>query len=309
MELEILEFTVEAAGRRLDKILVARLPDYSRNQIQTLISEGDVTVDGQAAKPGHKMKGGERIVVRLPQHEESIIEPQAIDLNILYEDEAIAVIDKPAGLVVHPGIGQRGGTLVNALLACYPQLVDMQDDPRAQGRMGIVHRLDKETSGLLVTAKHIEALTNLMAQFKARTVEKIYLALLERTPKTMKGIVDAPISRDPKQRKRMGIVNGGKPAVSEFAVVDTQFRDGRCLVRIILQTGRTHQIRVHMAFIGCPVIGDTVYGFRKQRIGLKRHFLHASELAFDHPQTGERLQFKSELPAGLQDVLNKLREK
>jgi 23S rRNA pseudouridine1911/1915/1917 synthase len=210
-------------------------------------------------------------------------------------------------MVVHPGVAQERGTLVNALLARYPEMVDMQDDPRAEGRMGIVHRLDKETSGLLVTARHIDALADLMAQFKARTTEKIYIAMLEKIPETGKGIVDAPIGRDPKQRKRMSVVRGGKPAITEYEVIDDQFRDGRCLVRIKLQTGRTHQIRVHMAFLGCPVVGDTVYGYRRQRTSMKRHFLHAAELSFDHPRSGERMHFTSALPAGLQNLIDKLR--
>ncbi|MEL7434376.1 MAG: RluA family pseudouridine synthase, partial [Chloroflexota bacterium] len=169
-------------------------------------------------------------------------------------------------------------------------------------------RLDKDTSGLIVIAKNIDALVHLMGQFKERTTDKTYLAMVERLPKTMMGRIDAPIGRDPKQRKRMGVVNGGKDAVTEFEVVDTEFRDGRALVRIKIETGRTHQIRVHMAFVGAPIIGDTVYGFNRQRIGLKRNFLHAHELAFDHPTTGERMTFTSALPAGLQNTLDKLRE-
>ncbi|MEO0598156.1 MAG: RluA family pseudouridine synthase [Chloroflexota bacterium] len=303
-----MEFTVENEGERLDKILVARLGDYSRSQIQSLISEGAVTVDGQSAKAGHRMKGGERIVVDIPEEEEHVIEPQQIELDVVYEDDDIAVIEKVAGMVVHPGIGNEDGTLVHALLWHYPDMVNMQDDPRAEGRMGIVHRLDKDTSGLIVIAKNIDALVNLMGQFKERTTDKTYLAMVERLPKTMMGRIDAPIGRDPKQRKRMGVVNGGKDAVTEFEVVDTDFRDGRALVRIKIETGRTHQIRVHMAFVGAPIIGDTVYGFNRQRIGLKRNFLHAHELAFDHPTTGERMTFTSALPAGLQNTLDKLRE-
>ncbi|MEO1289409.1 MAG: RluA family pseudouridine synthase [Chloroflexota bacterium] len=303
-----MEFTIETVGERLDKILVAHLPDLSRAQIQTLISDGAVTVDGASAKAGHKMKGGERVIVELPEEEEQVIEPTDIPLTIVYEDEHIAVIDKESGMVVHPGIGQEKNTLVHALLFCYPEMVDMQDNPIAEGRMGIVHRLDKDTSGLIVIARHIDALTNLMAQFKERTTEKTYTALLERTPKTMEGRIDAPIGRDPKQRKRMGVVSDGKHAITEFEVIDTQFMGGRALVKIKIETGRTHQIRVHMAFIGCPIIGDTVYGYNKQRIGMKRNFLHASELSFDHPMTGERMTFTSELPVGLQNVMDKLRE-
>lgn len=303
-----MEFTVEKQGERLDKILVARLSDFSRQQVQALIKEGAVTVDGVSAKAGHKMKGGERIVINLPEENEHIIEPEDIPLNVLYEDDDIAVIDKAPGMVIHPGIGQEKSTLVHALLYRYPEMIDMQDDPVAEGRMGIVHRLDKDTSGLVVIARNLKALRNMMAQFKERTIEKYYLALVERAPKTIEGRIDAPIGRDPKQRKRMGVVTGGKDAVTEFEIVDMSFRDGRALVKIRIETGRTHQIRVHMAFIGCPVVGDTVYGYNRQRLGLKRNFLHAAELSFDHPTTGERMTFNSELPVGLKNVMDKLRE-
>lgn len=304
----IVQFTVSESGERLDKIIIAQLPALSRAQVQALIKDGMVTVDGETSKPSAKLKGESLIQVTLPVVEdESIIEPESLDLDIRYEDEHIIVLNKPSGLVVHPGVGNVQGTLVNALLARYPEMIDMQDDPQAEGRMGIVHRLDKDTSGLMVVARHVEALYQLMGQFQARTVEKYYTALLERRPKTNTGTIDAPIARDPRQRKRMAVVRDGKPAVTEFELIDDNFLDGRALVRLRLHTGRTHQIRVHMAFIGCPVVGDIVYGYRKQRTGLKRQFLHASELAFDHPVTGERLHFTSELPVGLQNILDKLR--
>jgi len=308
----VIEFVVETAGERLDRLVQDGLSpqvEYSRTQVQALIKDGHVTVDGQAVKAGVKLRGGERIRITLPPppEEETVIMPEEMALNVLYEDEDIAVIDKPAGLVVHPGVGNPQHTLVNALLARYPRMIDMQDDPDAEGRMGIVHRLDKDTSGLMVVAMHSGALRPLMAQFQARSVDKFYLALLERTPGTATGVVDAPIARDPKQRKRMAVVREGRPAVTEFEVIDDQFRDGQALVRLKLLTGRTHQIRVHMAFIGCPVVGDQVYGFRKQRLRLKRHFLHAAELAFDHPTRGERLRFTADLPLGLRNILEKLR--
>ncbi|WP_228845434.1 RluA family pseudouridine synthase [Phototrophicus methaneseepsis] len=303
-----MQFTVSESGERLDKIIIAQLPALSRAQVQALIKDGMVTVDGETSKPSAKLKGESLIQVTLPVVEdESIIEPESLDLDIRYEDEHIVVLNKPSGLVVHPGVGNVQGTLVNALLARYPEMIDMQDDPQAEGRMGIVHRLDKDTSGLMVVARHVEALYQLMGQFQARTVEKYYTALLERRPKTNTGTIDAPIARDPRQRKRMAVVRDGKPAVTEFELIDDNFLDGRALVCLRLHTGRTHQIRVHMAFIGCPVVGDIVYGYRKQRTGLKRQFLHASELAFDHPATGERLHFTSELPVGLQNILDKLR--
>lgn len=305
---KIIQFAVTEEGERLDKVINAQFPDFSRSQVQTLIKEGHVLVDGQTSKPGQRLKAPSQITVTLPEApDEIVIEPEDIKLDIRYEDQDVVVINKPAGMVVHPSVGHVAGTLVNALLAQYPDMIEMQDDPEADGRMGIVHRLDKDTSGLMVVARNIESLHNLMAQFQARTVEKIYTALLEKRPKTNKGTIDAPINRDPRQRKRMAVVRDGNPAITDFEVLDDHFLEGRTLVRLRLHTGRTHQIRVHMAFIGCPVVGDVVYGYRKQRTGLKRQFLHASELAFDHPTTGERMRFASDLPVGLQNMLDKLR--
>jgi 23S rRNA pseudouridine1911/1915/1917 synthase len=299
-----IEFTVETAGERLDRLIVAHLNTLSRSQVQMLIKGGFVTVDGVPAKASTRVRGGETVNVFVPEPPKDTIEAEPIALTIVYEDDDLAVIDKPAGLVVHPGTSNQSGTLVNAILARWPQVAEM----RAKAvRRGIVHRLDKETSGLIVVALNDRASANLMEQFSARTVEKIYIALLERVPRTRSGRVDAPIGRDPNQRKRMAVIRNGRPAVTEFMVLDDNFRDGQALVEFRLLTGRTHQIRVHAAFIGCPIVGDKVYGFRKQRIGLKRHFLHAKRLVFDHPTTGKRLEFESKLPAGLQNTLDKLR--
>jgi 23S rRNA pseudouridine1911/1915/1917 synthase len=176
-----------------------------------------------------------------------------------------------------------------------------------EGRQGIVHRLDKETSGLIVIARNDVAQRRLAKQFQDRTVDKTYVALVERTPKTLTGRIEAPIGRDHQQRKRMAVVREGKPAITEYRVTDTEFREGQALVEVHILTGRTHQIRVHMAFIGSPVVGDTVYGFRKQRVSMKRHFLHAARLEFNHPTNGERLKFESPLPPVLKDTLEKLR--
>ena len=300
-----LELTAFMPGQRLDKLLVEHLPDISRAQIQALIKSGAVLVDGQTTKPGVKLKGGEQILITLIEQDEEIpITPENIELNVVYDDEVLAVIDKPAGMVVHPAAGNESGTLVNAILARWPQIGEMDDPDK---RMGLVHRLDKGTSGLIIIAKTSGALQALMRQFQERGVDKTYIALLERTPPTTTGRIEAPIARDPKQRKRMTVQRGGKPAVTEYTVIDDDFRDGQALVEVKLLTGRTHQIRVHMAFIGCPVVGDTVYGFRKQRIKMKRQFLHAAQLCFTHPVTGERLCVESELPVGLQNILSKLR--
>lgn len=304
---ELLTLLVDEPNHRLDKFVLAHLNGFSRAQAQGLIREGFVLVDGGARKTGYKLKGGERITVRIPQREETSVEPEDIPLEIVYEDAHLVVIDKRAGMVVHPGHGNETGTLVNALLARYPELAAMMDDPEVGERLGIAHRLDRGTSGLIVAARDKPTLLELMAQFQARTVDKVYLALLEKRPASNRGIVDAPIARDPRQRKRMAVRRDGKPAETEFEVLDDDFQGDRALVKLKLLTGRTHQIRAHMAFIGCPVVGDTVYGRRKQRVRMKRQFLHAHELAFDHPVSGERVKFVSELPVGLRAVMAKLR--
>lgn len=296
-------FTNSAAGERLDKLITAHLgAGYSRAQVQKWIDERHVTVDGAAVKAGVKLRGGEEIHIRIPPaaHDETV-QPEPIPLDILYADEDIAVIDKPAGLIVHPGVGNEQGTLVNALLEHFPEIAQM---PVAPKRRGIIHRLDKDTSGVLLIARTAAAMHRLMEQFQARTVEKIYLTLVERPPKTPTGRIDAPIDRDPENRKRMKAQRGGRSAVTEFETL-TRYREGQALVRVRLLTGRTHQIRVHMAFIGCPVVGDTVYGFRRQRL-LRGQFLHATRLCFDHPTTGQRMCFEAPLPARLSAILDTL---
>ncbi|MCU0513795.1 MAG: RluA family pseudouridine synthase [Anaerolineae bacterium] len=303
-------FTIDQGGERLDKLLLLRLPELSRAQIQTLIRDGLITVDGRQIKAGHKLKGGETVFVRVPEVEVRPPEAENIPLTILYDDDDLAIIDKPAGLVVHPGAGNPTGTLVNALLARYPHLAQMaaDDDSDDEPRTGIVHRLDKDTSGLLVVAKHTAALTALMEQFRERRVAKTYIALTERTPKTLFGTIDAPIGRDRQQRQRMNVMPGGRAAVTEFHVLETHYRDGRALLRCHPHTGRTHQIRVHLAFVGCPVVGDTVYGLKRKYPDFKRHFLHAAALSFDHPADGRRLTFEAPLPPELTTLLDWLRE-
>ncbi len=302
-----LSFTATEAGQRLDIFLLERLPGYSRAQVQALIRDGCALVDEAPRKAGFKLKGGEVATLRIPAFEPAELAPEQIPLAIVYEDALLAVIDKPAGLVVHPGAGAASGTLVNALLWRYPEIADLAGDETTRERPGIVHRLDRGTSGLLVVARQERALRALMRQFQARTVQKTYLALLERRPESTTGLVDAPIARDARNRKRMAVRRGGKQAQTEFEVLDDHFQGGRALVKLQLLTGRTHQIRAHMAFIGCPVVGDAVYGRRKQRVKLKRQFLHAHALAFDHPASGKRLEFTSALPASLVNVMDKLR--
>lgn len=299
----IVEFVVEMGGERLDKILTAQISDQTRSQLQTLIKDGAVTVDGKAVKAGVKLRGGEVIRVVIPPPPPAELQPEHIDLTVLYEDEHLAVIDKPAGMVVHPGAGVESGTLANALLGRYPEIALI----KGQRRQGIVHRLDKYTSGVMVIARTEFALNALMKQFQGRTVEKFYIAMLESRPKALSGQIALPIDRDPTMRMRMAVRKSGKPAVTDYEVIDEGFRDGQVVVRAQIHTGRTHQIRVHFAHIGCPVVGDTVYGYAKQRVKLGRTFLHASRLSFNHPITGERLSFEAELPAKLARCLAALR--
>ena len=304
---ERLNLTATAPRERLDRFVLGQLAGFSRAQVQRLIRGGWVQVDGRVQKAGYRLRGGEAVAVVIPPVVERSIEPEAIELERVYEDAELVVINKPAGMVVHPGLGNESGTLVNGLLMHYPELAELMDDPQTQGRLGVVHRLDKGTSGLIVAARRKPALLDLMRQFRERSVDKGYLALLEKRPQSNSGRVDAPIARDPRQRQRMWVNRQGKRAVTDFVLVDDDFQGERALVDLGLRTGRTHQIRVHMAFIGCPVVGDGVYGFRRQRLKLKRQFLHAHRLAFDHPQSGERLQFSAPLPLSLQNILDKLR--
>lgn len=303
-DLNTFEFSNDKRGERLDKVIVAHVAErFSRAQVQSWIEGGQVTVDDVSMKAGVRLKGGERIRVVLLSTQEisSDVEPQAITLDILYEDDDIVVINKPAGLVVHPGVRNEQGTLLNALLARYPEIANI---PIAAKRRGIVHRLDKDTSGIILAARSTQAMNRLMAQFQARTVEKVYLTLVERPPQTPVGRIDAPLARDPTDRKRMAVQRNGRPAITEFETIE-RFSEGQTLLRIHLLTGRTHQIRVHMAFIGCPVVGDKVYGYRRQRL-LHGQFLHATRLCFDHPSTKVRLCFEAPLPERLQNVLDAL---
>ena len=292
------------AGERLDKILVAQLgSQITRSQLQALIRDGHVRVNDQPARPGWRLKGGETIALAMPPPAQSAaMQPEPIALEIFYEDEWLAVINKPAGMVVHPGAGGETGTLVHALLARYPEIAQMRLNPK---RRGIVHRLDKDTSGLLVVARTEPVLQALMQQFSRRTVEKRYLALLERRPPSRTGRITAPIARDPANRKKMAVQRDGRPAITEF-FVEREYEGGFTLVRVHLLTGRTHQIRVHMAFVGAPIVGDRLYGQRRQRLPLRRQFLHACSLAFSHPVSGEPLAFEAPLPADMQQVLDML---
>lgn len=299
------------AGLRLDQSLARLFPAHSRSRLAAWVREGRVMLDGRAGAPDEKVWGGEAITLRpVPDPRAGAARAQAIDLQVIHEDASVLVIDKPAGLVVHPGSGNWEGTLLNALLHHTPSLADI---PRA----GIVHRLDKDTSGLMVVAKTLIAQTSLVRQLQAREVERVYLALA-RGDVASDGQVEAPIGRDPRNRVRMAVVDSGKPALTRYRVVE-RF-PGLTLLECRLATGRTHQIRVHLQSIGHPLLGDPVYRAMPRAaataagatggmngIDFARQALHAMRLAFDHPSEGERVVFEAPPPADFQTLLTALR--
>lgn len=305
---DTLEFTADAAGQRLDLAIMQRLGDrLSRSQLQSLIRDGEVCVDGRRRKAGERLKGGERVRLRIPPPDQTHApQPEAIPLAVIHEDAQLAVIDKPAGMIVHPGDHNESGTLVAAAIARWPALAAMPGEAK---RAGVVHRLDKDTSGLIIVALQDEARRALMRQFQERSVDKRYLALLERCPAAKQGRIDAPVGRDPRRRQRMAVVAQGRPAHSVYSVLHADLAGGRALVEVRPVTGRTHQIRVHLAHIGCPIVADRVYGRRRQPLPLTRQFLHAAGLSFAHPVSGERLGFESPLPRDLQATLESLRRR
>jgi 23S rRNA pseudouridine1911/1915/1917 synthase len=297
----VVSFIVEERGQRLDRVVSDRIPDLSRTQGQRLIEAAQVTVNGRPRKPAYRVTPGERVTVTLPPEElEVVVLPEPIPLNIIYEDEHLIVVNKPAGMVVHPAPGHPDGTLVNALLAHSPLIAEAGRRERA----GIVHRLDKETSGALVVAKDEDTLQALHEQFRNREVEKTYLALVRGRVKPPEGIIEVPIGRDPRDRQRMMALPKGRYARTRYCAVE--FFHRHTLLEAHPYTGRTHQVRVHLSWLGYPVVGDTRYGRRRQRLLKDRHFLHAHRLAFTHPATGEEMTFEAALPSELDDVLRRL---
>jgi len=289
------------AGLRLDKALAQMFPEHSRNRLQRWLKDGHVSLDAHSAKPKQKIWGGEQVEIRSqPGPLDTAHRPEHIALDIVYEDDDVLVINKPAGLVVHPGSGNWKGTLLNALLHHSPQLAAI---PRA----GIVHRLDKDTSGLLVVAKTLTAQTELVRQLQARTVKREYLALVHGAVRTG-GEVNAPVGRDPRNRKRMAVVPAGRSALTRYKVAK-RFAHAS-LLECSLDTGRTHQIRVHMQSLGHPLVGDPVYrGGRRgeaESAWLKRQALHAARLEFSHPVSGARRRFEAPLPEDFRALLNSL---
>ena len=299
-ETELHEFRVTVSESRLDQYLAGLDTGMTRSRLSRLIVEGQVLVNGGPAKPSHKVRAGDRILLSVPPPRPSSVGPQEIPVTVVYQDASVVVIDKPAGLAVHPGPGHPDMTLVNALLAMCPDIQGIGGEIRP----GIVHRLDKDTSGLMMVAKTHQAHNDLSSQIKSRQVTKGYLALVEGTPKQLHGKVDAPVGRHPRRRTRMAVVVGGKEARTNYKVIHQVA--GYSLLEIYLETGRTHQIRVHMAYLGHPLLGDTTYGRSSSLVN--RHFLHAFHLGFKHPVNGESLEFKIDLPSDLTPVLDALQQ-
>jgi 23S rRNA pseudouridine1911/1915/1917 synthase len=308
-EIMVADVPVALAGLRLDQALAEIFPDFSRSKLQGWIRGGHVTVDGRSLAPKDKVFGGEQVELRAEIELDSDCQPQAIPLNIVYEDDSVLIVNKPAGLVVHPAAGHRDGTLQNALLHHAPALAGV---PRA----GIVHRIDKDTSGILMVAKTLQAHHALVEQLQARSIHREYLALLQGFI-TAGGTVDAPIGRHPSDRKRFAVREGGREAVTHYRIEERLL--GHTLARVKLETGRTHQIRVHMSHIHHPLVGDPVYGGRLKlpagcgeataelMRGFRRQALHAQVLGLEHPRSGEWCQWQVDLPEDMSALVAALR--
>ena len=307
-----LNVPAEDAGTRLDAFLASRIEDWSRARLQRLIEDGDVLVNGRASKASYKLRATDEIEAELTALPATSFLPENIPIEVVYEDADLIVVNKPAGIVVHPGAGAKTGTLANALAFHFQNL----STAGGVARPGIVHRLDKDTSGLLLVAKTEQAHENLADQFRAREVFKSYVALVHGQVERNRGEIAEPIARDPRHRTRMAIVRGGRSALSIYRARERFNRF--TLIDVELKTGRTHQIRVHLAWIKHPVVGDETYGsgrdntvadpkIRSQIAKLGRQFLHAEKLGFTHPTSAERLNLTSPLPTELQKLLDKIR--
>jgi 23S rRNA pseudouridine1911/1915/1917 synthase len=298
--METINLTIQTQKGRLDKVISETLADYSRSQVQSWLKADAVTVNGESVKSNYKVSSGDKIQIQIPEPVELDVLPEDIPIDIVYEDEDVVVINKPQGLVVHPSAGHPNGTLVNALL------YHVKDLSTINGiiRPGIVHRIDKDTSGLLMVAKNDKAHVSLAKQLKDHTSLRKYVALVHGEIKHDRGTIEAPIGRSKADRKKQAVVEDGKPAITHFEVLK-RF-DGYTLVELQLETGRTHQIRVHMAYIGYPLAGDPLYGPKKTIKG-NGQFLHAKLLGFVHPTTGRQLVFEASIPEIFQKTLEELR--
>jgi 23S rRNA pseudouridine1911/1915/1917 synthase len=301
--MDVLEFQTDEASidLRVDKYLNKKFEDKSRSYMQGLIEEGLVKVNGKEVKSNYKVKAGDRISVNIPEPVELDVKAEDIKLDVIYEDSDVIVVNKPQGMVVHPAVGNYSGTLVNALLSHCSDLSGINGVMRP----GIVHRIDKDTSGVLVVAKNDNAHSKLSEQLKDHSMTRVYIALVEGRIKNDSGTVDAPLGRHPVDRLRYAVVKEGKRAVTHYEVIERY--SNTTLVQCKLETGRTHQIRVHMAYIGHPLVGDPVYGVKKQKFKLEGQLLHAKILGFYHPTTGEYMEFESPLPEHFNKVLLSLK--
>ncbi|MDO4582154.1 MAG: RluA family pseudouridine synthase [Bacillota bacterium] len=296
--------TAEQAGARLDTFVSAADARLSRSHAQNMIGGGLITVNDKSVKNGYKLVEGDIIELRFIEAEPAAVQAEPMPIDVVYEDADIIVVNKPQGMVVHPAFGHSSGTLVNALLHHCGDLSGVNGVKRP----GIVHRIDKDTSGLLVAAKNDAAHLGLTAQWKNHDIKRQYHALVEGLPAEHDGVIDAPVGRHPRERKKMAVeTRHGRDAVTEYRVLERFYHSKCSYVELTLQTGRTHQIRVHMAYLQHPLIGDTVYGLRKQRYQLNGQALHAKTLGFKHPISGAELLFDSPLPEYFQQLLAQLR--
>jgi len=293
-----LKLTADEDGIRLDRYIADKRPELSRSHVQKLIAEGNIKVGGRTVKPSYKTIIGDQLDITVPPDTAGQLKPENIPLDIIYEDEDLILVNKPSGMTTHPAPGHPEHTLVNAILSHFPSLPEAGD----RLRPGIVHRLDKDTSGLLLIAKNRRALADLSQQFKKRLVEKVYLVLVKGVLKPDSGAIEAPIGRNPSNRQKMAIVSGGRESHTEYKVL--KHLSGYTLLEVIIKTGRTHQIRVHLSAIGFPVVGDSTYGVKSPH--LKRQFVHAHRLKFRLPSSGKYRQFTAELPDDLKQVLDSL---
>ncbi|MGN8981244.1 RluA family pseudouridine synthase [Enterococcus villorum] len=296
-----LKATIQQESGRIDKVITHLFDDYSRSQVQLWLKEGAVSVNGQVVKANYKVRQKDEVIIDVPEPEKLSIQAEDIPLEIVYEDEAVAVINKPQGMVVHPSAGHPNGTMVNALMYHIKKLSTINGVIRP----GIVHRIDKDTSGLLMVAKNDQAHESLAKQLKDKTSLRKYVALVHGVIPHEKGTINAPIGRSKVNRKMQAIREDGKPAVTHFKVLE-RFNDFT-LVELTLETGRTHQIRVHMKYIGYPLAGDPVYGPSKTLKG-NGQFLHAKLLGFTYPVTGQQMVFEAPLPEIFEKTLEKLRK-
>ncbi|EDT75683.1 RluA family pseudouridine synthase [Clostridium butyricum] len=301
MEKTLIKVDEQDEGLRIDKYLSNIFKDKSRSFIQGLIEKENVKVNSKTLKSNYKLKKADEIEIMIPEPEILSVEAENIPIDIVYEDEDVIVVNKAQGMVVHPAPGNYNGTLVNALLYHCKDLSSINGVIRP----GIVHRIDKDTSGILVIAKNDDAHNKLSEQLKDHSMKREYYALIEGRLKNNDGTIDKPLGRCKKDRLKIGIIEDGKRAVTHYEVVERY--NGYTLVKCVLETGRTHQIRVHMASIGFPLVGDPLYGFKRQKFKLEGQVLHARTLGFIHPRTGEYMEFTSELPQYFCDLINKLK--